>query len=130
MNAISIVSALALGVWVMSSTVFAHHSEALFEANKRVTIIGSIQSAEWSNPHGRITLNVETVDGQSTAQPELWVIETDAPGKLKRLGWTQHTLTPGDRITLDISPMRSTSRRGFARDLTWVNGNAMAGLKR
>lgn len=129
MNAISIVSALALGVLAMSSTVFAHHSEALFDANKRVTITGSIQSAEWSNPHGRITLNVETVDGQSTAQPELWVIETDAPGKLKRLGWTQHTLTPGDRITLDISPMRSTSRRGFARDLTWVNG-AMAGLKR
>ena len=115
---------LALTVAVFSTPAMANHSNAMFDANKRVTLVGTIKSFEWKNPHGLIWLLVHTVDGKLMDRSELWTIETDPVGKLAGRGWTKQTLRPGDKISIEVSPTRSESRAAFARNLIWVNGKA------
>ena len=47
--------ALALCV-TLAPTAFAHHSAAMFDATKTITLEGSIERYEWANPHVYIHL--------------------------------------------------------------------------
>jgi hypothetical protein len=41
-----------------AAPVFAHHSFAMFDAQKTVTLEGTIKAFEWTNPHGWVQLVV------------------------------------------------------------------------
>ena len=62
-----------------------HHSFAAeFDAQRPVTLKGTVAKWEMINPHGWITLDV--TDGGKVTQ---WMIETSNPNGLMRLGWTK-----------------------------------------
>ena len=76
----------------------AHHSFAAeFDAQKPVTLKGTVVKWEMMNPHGWITIDVTGPDGKKTQ----WMVETSNPNGLMRLGWTKHSLKPGDEITIE-----------------------------
>ena len=76
----------------------AHHSFAAeFDAEKPVTLVGTVVTWEMINPHGWITLNVPGADGKTVE----WRVETSNPNGLMRLGWTKNSLKPGDAITVE-----------------------------
>ena len=75
----------------------AHHSFAAeFDAEKPVTLKGTVVKWEMMNPHGWITIDV-TKDGKTVQ----WMIETSNPNGLMRLGWSKRSLKPGDEITVE-----------------------------
>jgi hypothetical protein len=47
-----------------------------------------------------------------------------SPGKLTSHGWAQQTLKPGDKMALEIIPVRRGGRSGLAGELKRVNGIA------
>src|SRR5215831_3941023 len=55
-----IVSALGvtLAVVVGASRAAAHHSFAMFDTTKQVTLAGTVTMFEWTNPHAYIELDV------------------------------------------------------------------------
>ena len=123
-NLIPAAIGLALAFAVASTPAIANHSNAMFNAHKRVTLVGTIKSFEWKNPHGLIWLQVDTIDGKLMDQPELWTIEMHPPHKLAREGWTKQTLRPGDKISIEVNPTWSASRTAFVRNLAQVNGKS------
>jgi hypothetical protein len=82
--------------------VAAHHSGAMFDDAKSMTLTGTVKAFQWTNPHCWIQVAVPGETG--TVE---WSVEMGAPIELFRGGWKPGTLKAGDRITVTIHPMRN-----------------------
>ena len=87
---------------------FAHHSFAMFDAEKRMTLEGTVKEFQWTNPHSWILMMVKNPAGVE----EQWAIELGAPGGLARQGWVPKTLTPGMAVTATIHPLKDGTHGG------------------
>jgi hypothetical protein len=99
---------IAIAVMLTAGSALAHHSFAMFDQSKSVTLQGTIKDFRWTNPHVFIQLLVKT-EGGSEAE---WSIEMSSPEHLARVGWRPGTLKPGDKVSLVIHPMRDGSTGG------------------
>jgi hypothetical protein len=103
----------------LSGRPLAHHSFAAeFDAQKPVTLKGTVVKWEMINPHGWITIDVTQQDGK-TAQ---WMIETSNPNGLMRLGWSKRSLKPGDEITVEAYRAKDGSNTANAAQVTLADG--------
>jgi hypothetical protein len=97
----------------------AHHSFAAeFDAQKPVTLKGTVVKWEMINPHGWITLVVPGADGSTTQ----WMIETSNPNGLMRLGWSKRSLKFGDEITVEAYRAKDGSNTANAATVTLADG--------
>lgn len=83
---------------------FAHHSFAMFDNQKTVTVEGTVKDFQYTNPHSWIQLLV--VDPKTGKDVE-WSIEGGALNALAREGWNRHSLKPGDKATIVVHPLKS-----------------------
>ena len=86
-----------------AAPVRAHHSPAAFEAQKTVTLTGTVKEFRWQNPHTWIEIMVPDEKGQEV----LWAIELTSPTYLVRAGWKSTTLKAGDKVTVVGRPLKS-----------------------
>jgi hypothetical protein len=96
---------------------FAHHSFAMFERSRTLTVEGTVKEFQWTNPHAWIMLTVSK-GGQS----QLWAVEMLGPRNLARQGWTQKTLEPGMPVTISIHPLRDGTNGGEFIGATFPDG--------
>jgi len=89
---------------------FAHHSFAMFDADKKMTLEGTIKEFNWTNPHTWIYLT--TVDAASGKQVE-WALEGGGPATLARRGWSKNTFKAGDKVQAIVYPIKDGSRGGL-----------------
>ena len=95
--------------------VAAHHATSMFAHDKVVTINGVVKEVHWTNPHVGIYVT-GTVGGEL---PALWVIEMTSPGNLVRAGgWTRNSVKPGDKVTIDMAPLRDGKKGGALKKVT------------
>jgi hypothetical protein len=87
-----------------TALVHAHHSGAMFDSQKTVTLQGTVKTFQWSNPHCWIQLLVQR-DGVT----QEWSVEMAATTELYRSGWRPHTLQSGESVTIVVHPMRDGS---------------------
>ena len=102
----------ACAVLVGAAPASAHHSFAMFDFDKTMTLKGVVKELQWTNPH--VILWVETTPAPGGG-PEVWSAELTSPGNLTRNGWTKRTLKPGDKVAVDISPLRDGGKGGGFR---------------
>ena len=108
---------LAVILWV--NRAVAHHSFAAeFDAEKPVTLKGTVVKWEMINPHGWITMDVTGPDGKT----QQWMVEMSNPNGLMRLGWTKRTLKPGDEITIEGFRAKDGSNTANAARVTLAGG--------
>ena len=100
---------LAVALWTactgIALPVLAHHSFAMFDQAKEVTLVGTVKEFQWTNPHAFI--HVEVAQG---AEAGVWDIELNSPNNLKRQGWKPTSVKPGDKVTLLANPLRDMSQ--------------------
>lgn len=99
----------------------AHHSYAMFDMGKEVSLVGTIKEFQWTNPHSWIWLDVPGADGKV----EQWGIEGMSPNYLARRGWTKETLKPGDKVTVVIHPLKNQEHGGSFLRVTLPDGTVM-----
>jgi hypothetical protein len=85
----------------------AHHSGAMFADSVR-EITGTVKEFQWTNPHSWIQVNVETAPGRT----QEWSIEWGSPNSLGRQGHRPTTFRAGDKVTMQINPMRDGTPAG------------------
>jgi hypothetical protein len=96
MNMKRAVAVIAAAVWC-GAVVEAHHSfAAQYDANKPITLRGTISRMLWSNPHGHLYIEVKMPDGKVVT----WELETAAPAGLYRRGWRREDLPVGAEVVV------------------------------
>jgi hypothetical protein len=114
--------ALAIALLAWPTAAVAHHSYAMFDQTRKVTVQGTIRSLEWANPH--VWVWVDVADDKGGSAP--YAFETNAPSELSRFfGWTRRSLAAGDRVTIDYSPLKSGRNGGALRTITVADGRVL-----
>ena len=110
-----------IAVAIYAIPAVAHHSFAMFDANAKVTLDGTVKEFQWTNPHAWIMLTVAK-DGQAEQQ---YAIEMNGPSGLARQGWRPKTLTPGMPVSVTIHPLRDGTNGGQFMELTMPDGTVL-----
>jgi len=88
----------AAGLLLAAVPVLAHHSFAAeFDADKPVTLKGTLTKMEWINPHGWIYIDVKSPDGKVVN----WAIESGAPNALIRRGLRKTDFPVGTEVLVE-----------------------------
>jgi len=113
------------GLMVMAVSIWAsaHHSSAMFDSSRSLTLQGVVTEFRWTNPHASIRVLAGTDAGR-----EEWSIEMNSPERLERAGWRPDTLRAGDRVSLVVHPMRDDTRAGQFMSGTGPRGPLIDGL--
>ncbi|HEX6995657.1 MAG TPA: DUF6152 family protein [Gammaproteobacteria bacterium] len=105
----------------LSSAAIAHHSPAVFDRSRQVTLTGVVAEFRWGNPHSWMHLDVQ---GSEDAA-ERWTIEMDPASHLARRGWRSTTVKPGDRVSVLVYPLRNDEKGGQYISITLPDGSVM-----
>lgn len=116
MKSVIVISSLLAAAAVQ---LLAHHSFAAeFDANKRVTLKGTVTKVDWRNPHIYVYLNVKDDAGKVTE----WACEGGPPNVLLREGWTRNSVKEGDEVTIDGAVAKDGSKRCNSRSVNLADG--------
>ena len=97
----------------------AHHSfAAQYDADKPITLKGTVSKIEWTNPHARFYVDVRDEKGTVTN----WNLELASPNVLVRNGWSRKSLTVGDEIVVEGSLAKDGSKMANARVVRLADG--------
>ena len=116
-HALSAIAILSLA----AAPAAAHHSFAMFDMTKNITLVGTVKEFRWSMPHVWIHLMIAAPKGQ----PMDWAGECHSPNIIARKGWKSNTLQPGDKITVQMHPMRDGSAAGSVISVTLPDGRVL-----
>jgi hypothetical protein len=107
-----------------AAPAFAHHSFAMFDNTKNVTLDGTIKEFQWTNPHSWIQIIVKDPAGKEVE----YSIEGGSPNGLSRGGWKRTSLKPGDKAQVVIHPLKDGTNGGSLVTVT-VNGVQIGGAR-
>src|SRR5271170_1441487 len=108
----------AMLLFAPPNAVQAHHSFAMFDKSHTVTIVGTLKSIEWTNPHVWIWVSVPNAQGGM----DDWGLESGGPSQMNRMGIRRALFTPGEKITVDVYPMKDGRVGGQFSKGTLANG--------
>ena len=106
----------------IAGQAFAHHSFAMFDQTKAVTIKGKVKEFEWVNPHAWIRLVV--MDAKLNKEVE-YAFEMGSVARSTKDGWKADTIRPGDVISVTMAPLKDGSRGGMYLAAELPNGKKM-----
>ena len=96
----------------------AHHSFAMFDLQKQVTVSGTVKQFQWTNPHAYIQLVAKDANGRDVE----WSMEMGAPMYLYARGWRPRTLRAGMQVEVKLNPLRNGRPGGVVRDVIGADG--------
>ena len=115
-------AAALLGAALLATPpALSHHSFAMFDSAREVTLAGTVREFQWTNPHSWLQLEVHS--GGATIE---YSIELGSPNSMSRRGWKRTTFKPGDKVTAVINPMRDGSPGGALVHATDPQGKRWA----
>jgi hypothetical protein len=114
------IAAGLLAAGAMALPASAHHSFAMFDQKKQMTLEGTVTEFQWTNPHAFIEIDVP-----AGGKVQHWSIELNSPNNLKRQGWTRTALKQGDRISMRVAPLRNGAHGGLFLDLRKADGTVL-----
>ncbi|HXJ00455.1 MAG TPA: DUF6152 family protein [Micropepsaceae bacterium] len=100
----------------------AHHSFSMFDQEKVVNLTGTVKELEWTNPHCWLRVNVEDA---TTHETKTWSIEMASTGQQSRIGWTPTIVKPGDKVAIEINPLKDGTRGGTMLLITLPDGTKL-----
>jgi hypothetical protein len=110
----AVVGAVAL----VAGAAQAHHSFAMFDLTREVTVSGTVKQFQWTNPHAYIQVTAKDEQGRDVE----WSMEMGAPMYLYARGWRPSSLRAGMQIKVTLNPLRNGRPGGVVRDVITADG--------
>ena len=110
-------------IWILFPVprIHAHHSFAMFDTGKTITLAGTVTEFQWTNPHAYIELDVPQDDGTIRH----WTIELGSPSILMQSGWKFNDIKPGDSVSATLNPLRDGQPGGLLGRVTLPDGREL-----
>lgn len=111
-------SLVAAVVAVCSVPAAAHHSHAMFDDSREVTVEGVVSAIRYANPHVYLLVGVT----DSSGAIENWSIEMSNIGRMMGLGVTVDTFVKGQEVVIAMNPLRSGEPGGNYTHIVSIDG--------
>jgi hypothetical protein len=102
----------------MTTTAVAHHSFAVFDHTRTLTIRGTVTKFQWTNPHAFLEVDIPQPDGTM----KHFSIELTSINMMQRVGWRSNMIKAGDKITAIVAPLLSGDPVGLGLEVTLADG--------
>ncbi|MGC3980850.1 MAG: DUF6152 family protein [Steroidobacteraceae bacterium] len=99
-------------------SVQAHHSFAMFDQTKTLSVSGTVKEFQFTSPHAWVQVLVTDDKGQVVE----WGFEMGSSAALSRGGWKKNTLKAGDKITVTFNPLKDGNPAGSYKSAVRDNG--------
>lgn len=117
-NKVLAVLSMSVGLLMVSGSMFAHHSVAVHDLTRIVTLEATVTKFEFINPHNLLHFDVKDAEGNV----EKWVANAGHLAQMKKLGWNRDIFKPGDQITISGNPYKDGRRILLALKIVRANG--------
>lgn len=103
-----------------SGPVLAHHSQAMFDMAKCLTIDGTVRTFEYNFPHSWLWIVVPNKDDTQS----IWAFEAAAPAQMIEIDkrWARDVVKKGDKITIQYSPNKNGRNSGALHSVLLPDG--------
>lgn len=111
-----------LVLFLPGSYLYAHHgSGPNFDPNNMVTLNGTVSELRFVNPHAFVYF--EAIDSDGVSVP--WRCELSGASLLRRQGWTDETLVPGDEIKITGAMARREDNACAMESISFSDGSVI-----
>jgi hypothetical protein len=116
---------VAAGAFGLAAAAGAHHSYAMFDGARTVTVEGTVAKLEWTNPH--VFVWVYVPNPASDTGFDLYAFENGSPNVLARMGWSKTTFAAGEEVTIEYWPLNDGRPGGHFTRATRADGSEIRG---
>jgi hypothetical protein len=113
----------ALSISVLSLPLSAHHGNAAYDTEKKITLKGTVTQWFWANPHCVLEFDAKDETGQVVH----WSSETENPTTMSHSGWAKTSFKPGDEVTVTMITVKNGKPIGRIVEVVLPNGQKLAG---
>lgn len=107
-----------LATLALSASASAHHSFAMFDKGREIELKNvTVKDWQWTSPH--TWLFVVAPDGTK------YSIEGGNPGVMRRMGFAKGSISPGDKLTVYMSPLKNGEKGGAINAVRLPNGTVL-----
>jgi hypothetical protein len=118
---LKLIGIMIIGMLLVANITSAHHSAAMFDRSRVVTLEGSIKEYQFLNPHVWIEILVPGEDGTS----QQWSIEGEGRDAMVRIGLGRKVIQAGDHVTIRTHPLRDGRPAGSFIDIILPDGKVI-----
>jgi len=109
---------LAVILFVAAMAAEAHHSFAMYDHSRTLTLKGTATKFQWSNPHAYLEIDVHDAKGGV----KHYTLEGTSINMMQRIGWRSNMIKFGDSIKVVMAPVISGEPVGLLLEVTLANG--------
>ena len=85
----------------MAAPAFSHHSHAMFDHAKQISVTGTVTEYVYRNPHVFLYIDVKGENGEVESH---WIEMSNLTNMIRR-GIGKSTFKPGDQVTVNLHPL-------------------------
>jgi hypothetical protein len=115
--------ALAIGVPIFLLPVWAHHGNAAYDTEKKITVKGTVTQWIWANPHCILQFDATDESGQTVH----WSTETENPTTMSHSGWSKTSFKTGDEVSVTAIVVKNGKTIGRIVEVVLPNGQKLQG---
>ena len=104
-----ITSIVLTGMFAAVPSFMAHHSSAMFDQTKTITVEGVVKKWELTNPHSWLWVEVKEKNGKTV----IWGFEAEGPSTLQRAGIHPTDFKVGTMLTITGNPMKNGEKEAI-----------------
>jgi len=112
---------VALAIVASGPLALAHHSSAMFDKSREISLTGVVTDFQWTNPHSWIEIDAKSADGAVIHHS----IELGPVRSMTRSGWKSGSLKAGDKVTLIVHPLKNGTPGGLLVRATLPDGSVL-----
>jgi hypothetical protein len=109
---------LVFSALVLAGTLQAHHSFAVYDHNRTLTLKGTVTKFQWTNPHAYLEIDVKDAKGAV----KHYSLEGTSINMMQRIGWRSNMIKFGDNVTAVMAPLLDGGPAGLLLEVTLPSG--------